>query len=100
MDKSNPAVGAVVYSSYFTGSWRVLDTHSNTPNRINCHLKSPGILPKIPNYGNTAVLMHTDTKAVLQAIQRKDLKENSLLMPSIVACLEIHKVQKDAVILN
>ena len=52
------------------------------------------------NDGNGAAVIHTDSKSALQAIQREDLKENSFLMSSIVACLQIHKVRNGPVWLN
>ena len=45
-------------------------------------------------------MIHTDSKSVLLAVQREDIKGNSLLMPSIMACPELHKVQNGPVCQN
>ena len=52
------------------------------------------------NNANGAVVIHADSKSALQAIRKEDMKENSLLMSSIVACLALHKVQNGPVCLN
>ena len=46
------------------------------------------------------MVIHTDFKSALQPIRKEDMKENSLLMSSNVACLELHKVQNSPVCLN
>ena len=89
VDNSVPATGAEVFSTHFTGSWRLSNTCSTLQTELIAILKA---LENSLNNGNGAVVIHTDSKSTLQAIQKEDMKENSLLMSSIVACLELHKV--------
>ena len=97
VDISIPATGAGVFSTNFTGSCRLSNTCSTLQTELIAILKA---LEHSLNNGNGAVVIHTDSKSALQAIRKEDMKENSLLMSSIVACLELHKVQNGPVCLN
>ena len=97
VDKSIPATGAGVFSTNFTGSWRLSNTCSTLQTKLIAILKA---LELSLNNGNGAVVIHIDSKSALQAIQKEDMKENSLLTSSIVACLELHKVKDGPVCLN
>ena len=97
VDNSIPATGARVFSTHFTGSWRLSNTCSTLQTELIAILKA---LEYSLNNGNGTVVIHTDSKSALQAIQKEDMKENSLLMSSIVACLELHKVRNGPVCLN
>ena len=97
VDNSIPATGVGVFSTNFTGSWRISNTCSTLQTKLIAILKA---LEHSLSNGNGAVVIHTDSKSALQAIRREDMKENSLLMSSIVACLELHKVQSGPVCLH
>ena len=97
VDNSIPTTGAEVFPTNFTGSWRPSNTCSTLQTELIAILKA---LECSLNNGNGALVIYTDSKSALQAIWKEDMKENSLLMFSIVACLEIHKVQNSPVCLN
>ena len=97
VDNSISATRAGVFSTNFTGSWRLSNTCSTLQTELIAILKA---LEHSLNNGNGAVVIHTDSKSALQAIRKEDRKENSLLMSSIVACLELHKVLNGPVCLN
>ena len=85
---SIPATGVGVFSMNFTGSRRLSNTCLTLQTEHIAILKA---LEHSLNNGNGAVVIHTDSKSALQVIRKEDMKENSLLMSSIVACLELHK---------
>ena len=90
VDRSIPAAGSAVYSSVFTGTWRLSDHCSTTQTELLAILKA---LEYAVNHGQGDTVIYTDSMAALQAIQNEKLNENALLVSSIVACLEQHKMQ-------
>ena len=95
VDNSIPEVGAGVFSTNFTR--RLSYTYLTLQTELIAILKA---LEHSLNYGNGAVVIHTESKSALQAIRKGNMKDNSLLMSSIVACLKLHKVQNSPVCLN
>ena len=65
VDRNIPAAGAGVYSSNFTGSWRLSDHCSTLQTELVAILKA---IEYAVNYGNGETVIHTDSKAAMQAI--------------------------------
>ena len=97
VDPETITTGAAVYSSRFTGCWRV----SNSASTMQTELVA---LKQALNYSlhneQGPVTIHTDCKSAVQALQQIKIKENKSLLKNIQYLLYQHKTMNRQVTIN
>ncbi|XP_076056856.1 uncharacterized protein LOC143034540 [Oratosquilla oratoria] len=96
VDPENGITGAGVYSATYTAAWRTSD-HCSTLQT------EPVAMQKALEYSSQLqgpVVIHTDSLAVTQVLQKKDIPTNINIITTILYLLQLHNRQNRPVIIN
>ncbi|XP_068221037.1 uncharacterized protein [Palaemon carinicauda] len=96
VDRNIPAAGSAVYSSTFTGSWRLSDTASILQAELFAIAKA--LEDSLYKFGNTTV--HTDSRGAILTILNRKNKDNVILNSSIKAVAATHAQRNREITLN
>ena len=91
------STGAAVYSRRFTASWRTSNSCSTLQTELAAIKQT--LAYSIANEQGPVVI-HTDSRSSLQALQQTNPKENRHLIHSIITLMQQHRIQGRPVTLN
>ena len=97
VDPDTQTAGAAVYSSNFTGCWRVSDTASTMQTEL---IALKQALQHSIASTEGPITIHTDCKSAMQALQSKAVTENKALIVEVKSLLYQHKEANRMVTIN
>ncbi|XP_076064444.1 uncharacterized protein LOC143038790 [Oratosquilla oratoria] len=96
VDPENGITGAGVYSATYTAAWRTSDHCSTLQTELVAMQKALEYSSQLQG----PVVIHTDSLAVTQVLQKKDIPTNINIITTILYLLQLHNRQNRPVIIN
>ena len=97
VDPDTGLTGAAVYSSSFSASWRTTDGCSTMQTELAAMMKA---LEYSAHHENCNIVIHTDCKSTMQALQQPKIRQNINLIGQVHQLLELHRTQVKTVTIN